>query len=212
MLDPVSLVAFAAAALLLLVTPGPAVLYIVGRSLHEGRTAGLVSVLGIHLGTLVHVAAAVLGLSALLASSALAFRVVTYLGAVYLIGLGLRTLLGRDRPVGPTRPRRASLGRTFLEGAIVNLLNPKTALFFLAFLPQFVDPSRGSAPAQMLLLGLVFVALGLLSDGGWALLAGTLGGWLGRRRPGVRRAQRYSAGGVYLTLGVATMVSDASRP
>src|SRR3990170_4168200 len=124
---------FIAAALVLLLTPGPAVLYIVGRSIEQGRLAGFISDLGIHTATLVHVAAATLGLSAVLASSALAFGIVKYAGAAYLIWLGLRKIFGRaeDSGVDVALPR-VSQARLFREGFIVNLLNPKTALFFLA--------------------------------------------------------------------------------
>ncbi|HSD83688.1 MAG TPA: LysE family translocator, partial [Anaerolineae bacterium] len=139
---------FLLAALILLLTPGPAVLYIVARSLDQGRLAGLVSVLSIEVGNSVHVLAAALGLSALLLSSALAFSVVKYLGAAYLIYLGLRRLLSRDAAQPTATLQRQSLRRIFRQGVVVAVLNPKTALFFLAFLPQFVDPARGSAAAQ----------------------------------------------------------------
>jgi len=138
---PETLFVFALAALAILAVPGPAVLYIVTRSIHQGRGAGLASVLGIHVGTLVHLAAATVGLSAILVSSATAFTVVKLLGAVYLIVIGIRTLLGKADPgdTDPQRPPRRKR-RDFAEGVVVNVLNPKTALFFLAFLPQFVDP------------------------------------------------------------------------
>ena len=140
--DGANLGIFVAAALLLLLTPGPAVLYIVARSVEQGRRAGLVSMLGVHAGTLVHVAAAAAGLSALLAASATAFSVVKYLGAAYLVYLGARRLLDRSVPAeGASRPARR-LRRDFVDGIVVNVLNPKTALFFLAFLPQFADVSR----------------------------------------------------------------------
>src|SRR5215510_9170831 len=163
--DPASLAVFVAAALVLLLTPGPAVLYIVTRSIDQGRRAGLVSMLGVHAGTLVHIAAAAAGVSALLAASATAFAVVKYLGAGYLIYLGVRKLVYRApvTSVNVSAPRH--LRRAFLDGVVVNVLNPKTALFFLAFLPQFVDVSRGSVGAQVLTLGAVFVALGLTTDG-----------------------------------------------
>jgi threonine/homoserine/homoserine lactone efflux protein len=209
--DPGALAVFAVAALALLVVPGPAVLYIVARSVHQGRRAGLASVLGIHVGTLVHVLAATIGLSALLVSSATAFTVVKLLGAAYLVFLGIRTLLGRDgsleeAPQGPTRGRR----RDFAEGIVVNVLNPKTALFFLAFLPQFVDPDRGHASLQILLLGLTFMALGFVTDSLWALAAGTAGGVLRGSRRFVR-AQRYVSGSVYLGLGVLTAFAGQHR-
>src|ERR1700685_4331016 len=171
-----SIEVFAVAATLLLLTPGPAVLYIVARSVEQGRIAGLASVFGITAGTLVHVLASTLGLSALLASSALAFAVVKYAGAGYLIYMGLRRILRRtDQPVSPSTLPRRSLGKLYRDGFIVNLLNPKTALFFLAFLPQFVDPARGAAAFQVAFLGLLFVFMSLISDSLYALAAGTAG-------------------------------------
>ncbi len=134
-----SLGLFMIAALVLLLTPGPAVLYIVTRSIDQGRRAGLVSVLGVHVGTLAHIFAAAAGLSALLAASATAFGVVKYLGAAYLIYVGVRRLLDRTRMIAATPGEPKRLRRAFLDGVIINVLNPKTALFFLAFLPQFVN-------------------------------------------------------------------------
>ena len=201
---------FVVAALVLLLTPGPAVLYIVTRSVEQGRLAGLVSALGVHVGTLVHVAAAALGLSALLVSSALAFDVVKYLGALYLIYLGVRKLLGWDQaPGGGALPPR-SLRRLFGQGVIVNVLNPKTALFFLAFLPQFVDVSRGRVGVQILFLGLIFVALGVVSDGLYAVAAGTAGAWL---KGGGRllRVERYVSGSVFVGLGVTAALAGNGR-
>ena len=144
--SPSTLALFCAAALALIVVPGPAVTYIVTQSIDKGRTAGLVSAFGIASGGLVHVIAATVGLSALLASSATAFTLVKLVGAVYLIAIGIRRLLARSEDdVEPEAQATAGAPRRlFLQGAVVNVLNPKTALFFLAFLPQFVDPDRGS--------------------------------------------------------------------
>lgn len=173
---------FTVAAALLLLTPGPAVLYIVARSVEQGRIAGLASVFGITTGTLVHVLASTLGLSALLASSTLAFALVKYAGAGYLIYMGVRRITKRaDTPTSPVNLPSRSLGRLYRDGFIVNLLNPKTALFFLAFLPQFVDPSRGAVPFQIASLGLLFTLMGLTSDGLYALVAGTAGVWSSAR-------------------------------
>jgi threonine/homoserine/homoserine lactone efflux protein len=200
---------FVVAALVLLVIPGPSVLYIVARSIEGGRTAGLVSVLGVQTGALVHIAFAAVGLSAILASSAVAFSVVKWLGAAYLVWLGLRSIFGRDEEGGEAIVEPASLSRVFSQGVIVNTLNPKTALFFLAFLPQFVDPARGAAWTQILLLGATFVILALCSDGLYALLSGTAGGWLRRRMKGAsfRRGQRYVSGGILIALGAVAAVS-----
>ena len=206
MLDPSHLLLFVGAALLLLVVPGPSVLYIVTQSVSHGRRAGIASVAGITTGTLVHIAAATVGLSALLASSAVAFDVVKYLGAAYLIVVGVRRLAGWEREAPERAGASRDLGRLYRQGIVVNTLNPKTALFFLAFLPQFVDPSRGVAWVQVLLLGLLFATLGFLSDGTWALVAGTLGDRLRRSRrfPSV---QRYVSGSVFVGLGALAAFS-----
>jgi threonine/homoserine/homoserine lactone efflux protein len=208
--DLATLALFAVAAVTLLVIPGPAVLYIVTRSVDQGRAAGLASVCGVHVGTLVHVAAAALGLSALLVSSATAYHAVRWLGAAYLIWLGVRRLLARDEDTPAPGPgtRRHGLRRIFAQGVLVNVLNPKTALFFLAFLPQFVDVSRGSVPFQVVVFGVAFVLLGLVSDGAYALLASTGAGWL-RRRPGVARTSRLVSGGVLISLGVTTALAGS---
>jgi threonine/homoserine/homoserine lactone efflux protein len=204
-----TLALFVVAALVLLVVPGPSVLYIVARSIEGGRTAGLVSVLGVQTGAMVHIAFAAVGLSAILASSALAFSVVKWFGAAYLVWLGLRQIFGRDEGDKDVTVEPARLSRVFSQGVIVNILNPKTALFFLAFLPQFVDPSRGAAWTQILLLGATFVILALCSDGLYALLSGTAGGWLRRKMKGAsfRRGQRFISGGILIALGAVAAVS-----
>ena len=190
---------FCVTALALLVIPGPAVLYVVVQSAEQGRRVGLASVLGIHLGTLVHVAAATIGLSALIVASAVAFSVVKYAGAVYLIYVGVRKVLGRDEVAPQGEQPRVSYRRAFVRGAVVNVLNPKTALFFLALLPQFVDTDRGSVWSQALVLGLLFVALGMVTDTLYALAAGTVGGLFRRRR----RAMSFGSGVVFIGLGAA---------
>jgi len=207
--DASTLALFVAAALVLLIVPGPSVLYIVARSIEGGRKAGLVSVLGVQTGALVHIASAALGLSAILASSAVAFSIVKWLGAAYLVWLGLRRIFGRDEAEYDIAVEPARLSRVFSQGVIVNTLNPKTALFFLAFLPQFVDPARAAAWAQILLLGATFVILALCSDGLYALLSGTAGGWLRRRMKGVtfRRGQRFVSGGILIGLGALAAAS-----
>lgn len=214
-LDPARLAVFVGAAAVLLLTPGPAVLYITARSLSQGVRAGLVSVLAVESGNAVHALAAALGLAAVLASSALAFSAVKLVGAAYLGWLGLRKLLGRQAGDAPAAREAAprALRAVYLEGVVVAVLNPKTALFFLAFLPQFVDPRRGGVAVQMLLLGALFVALALVTDGAYALLAGTAGRWL-RGRPRLVRGERYVSGAVYLGLGAAAACSGspASAP
>lgn len=205
--DPYSYGLFITATLALLVVPGPAVLYVAARGVEQGRLAGLVSAFGIQLGNLVYAIGAAIGLTAILASSAIAFSIVKYLGAAYLIYLGARCLLNNDDNA-PVAVERKPLSRVFLQGTWVAILNPKTALFFLSFLPQFVDPSRGAVGQQSLLLGLTFVALGMCTDGACGLLSGTAGGWL-RHWRGFRQGQRYVSGSVYLALGTWATVSGS---
>ncbi len=203
-----ALAVFALASLALAVVPGPAVLYIVAQSVPGGRRAGIVSALGISTGGLFHVLAAVIGLSAILAASAEAFTVVKLLGAAYLVWLGIRTLLSRDERIGG-RAVEPTLGRTYRRGVVVNVLNPKTALFFLAFLPQFVDPD-GSTRGQLAVLGIVFVVIALTSDLVWALVAGTAGGMLRRSRTFLR-VQRYVSGTIFVGLGALAATAGRNR-
>jgi threonine/homoserine/homoserine lactone efflux protein len=192
---------FSAAALALIVVPGPAVTYVVTQSLDKGRSAGLVSALGIACGGLVHVTAAAVGLSALIASSAEAFTVVKLVGAVYLIVLGLVRLAGRGESEDEEEAASAAPRRLFWQGALVNVLNPKTALFFLAFLPQFVDPGRGPVALQAALLGTVFVVIATFSDSTYAVVAAALADRVrGSRR--ARQVRRYVTGSIFVALGV----------
>jgi threonine/homoserine/homoserine lactone efflux protein len=205
-----ALLLFAAASIALLVVPGPSVLYIVTRSISQGRRAGLISVLGVHVGSVVHVTAAALGLSALLASSATAFAAVKYLGAAYLVWLGVRKL--RHRAPGPVdEAPPVPRSRLFAQGIVVNVLNPKTAIFFLAFLPQFVNPARGPVAVQVIVLGACFILLGILSDGGYALLAGAIAGRIRRTKRARRRLDRAS-GLVYLGLGAGAALAGRNAP
>jgi threonine/homoserine/homoserine lactone efflux protein len=204
-----ALVLFVSASFVFLVIPGPAVFYVVGRSIGQGRAAGLVSVLGIHVGTLIHVAAAAVGLSALLASSAAAFAVVKYMGAAYLIYLGVQKLRNEESLDVSRAASGIKLRLIFVEGVVVNVLNPKTALFFLAFLPQFVDPARGNVVGQILFLGILLAAMGLTSDMLWALSAGTVAHLL-RGNPRWMRTQRYVSGGMLISLGVASAFAGSS--
>ena len=208
--DLPALALFFAASLILLVTPGPAVFYIVARSIDQGRLAGVVSTLGVAAGSCVHSLAAALGVSAILASSATAFTVVKLVGAGYLVYLGIRKFLVPDPVETDVIVQHKQLREIFVQGLIVNVLNPKTALFFLAFLPQFVDVSKGYVALQMILLGVMFAALGILSDGLYAIAAGTFGRWL-KRHAGVLKAQRYFAGSVYLGLGVLTAATGSGK-
>lgn len=201
---------FAIAALALLVIPGPSVLYVVTRSIEQGRRAGLVSVLGLHTGSLVHIAAAATGLSALLLASATLFNAVKLAGAAYLIFLGVSRLVKRAAPA-ERRLERASLRRVYGQGFVVNLLNPKTALFFVAFFPQFVASGHGPVVVQILVLGLVFVALGLLSDSTYAIVAGTIGGRL-RARTRTRGPRRQWSGLVLIALGLVAATTRRPAP
>jgi threonine/homoserine/homoserine lactone efflux protein len=209
--SPSILALYAATAVIVLLIPGPAVLYIVSQSVRQGRRAGIASVLGIHAGTLVQVVVAVLGGSYLLLSSALTFSVVKYLGAAYLVYLGVRKLLGRDEaPDIQTDARPSSAARLFYQGMLVNVLNPKLALFFFAFLPQFVDPSRGAVPLQVATFGIVFVLIGLCTDGSYALVAGSVGPWL-RGHVRLVRGERYVVGTTFIGLGVAAALTGSRR-
>lgn len=203
-----SLLLFITGAAVLLVIPGPAVTYVVSRSIGQGRAAGLVSVLGIVAGTLCHVIAAALGVSAILASSALAFQFVKYLGAGYLVYLGIKTLRAPDEQFFASARTEARLARIFVQGFLVNLLNPKTALFFLAFLPQFVNPVRGHVTIQILELGILFALMGWCSDSVYALIAGTVAERI-RRSLRLRRIQRNVSGGGLIALGLASAFSGA---
>ncbi len=204
-----SLLLFMSAALVLLAVPGPAILYVTSRSIGQGRSAGLVSALGIGVGTLVHVAAAAVGLSALLMSSAVAFSAVKYLGAAYLIYLGVQKLRGTESLELSEETPRTKLGRVFGQGIVVNVLNPKTALFFFAFLPQFVDASRGTVALQILFLGTLFAVMGVTTDSLWALFAGTVARRLSRSTHWMR-TQRYVSGGMLISLGVATAFAGST--
>jgi threonine/homoserine/homoserine lactone efflux protein len=197
---------FMAAALILLLIPGPAVLYIVARSLDQGRWAGFVSVLGIEAGNFVLAAATALGLSAILVSSTVAFSIIKYLGAAYLAYLGIRRLLMREMSTQAATLQKMRPGHIFRQGILVAILNPKTALFFLAFLPQFVDSSKGSIALQLLALGSLFVLMAICTDGLYSLMAGTASQWLKDSRlfPWIGR---YVIGSVYIGLGIAAALA-----
>jgi threonine/homoserine/homoserine lactone efflux protein len=199
---------FVVASVAVLLAPGPAVLYVVARSLNQGRKAGVASVLGLETGTLVHLAAASLGISALVLSSALAFDAIRYLGAAYLVYLGVRKLTGRGPAGESTGNTSAGLRRVFGQGVLVELLDPSTALFFLAFLPQFVDPARGDVAQQTLLLGLVFIGLATVIEGAFALLAGSFGRRV-RHCKRLAQAQRFLASSLFIGLGVGAALTGA---
>ncbi len=194
-----SLAAFGIASLALLVIPGPAVLYIINRSVADGRNVALAAVAGLEIGNFMHVIAATVGLSAVIATSATAFSAVKWIGAGYLVYIGIRTLATKPQAVSQLNDPM-SRRRAFTQGIVVNTFNPKVALFFLSFLPQFIDADRGSAALQSLVLGSTFVVLGCISDSLFAILASALRGTLlrGKSLPFV---QRYVAGSVFIALG-----------
>jgi threonine/homoserine/homoserine lactone efflux protein len=206
MLNGMLLIGFVAAALVVLLLPGPGVIYVVARSASHGYRAGLASAAGLSVGALVHVAAATLGLSAILLTSATAFAVVKYVGAAYLIYLGLQALLSRCPMAGVEVATTASLKRLMIDGIVVSIFNPKIAVFFLAFLPQFIDPNLGTVSRQVLLLGLIYVVLAFLTDSAYAIFSGSVRRWFGGRTM-QGPWPRYVSGSIYLGLGVTAALS-----
>jgi threonine/homoserine/homoserine lactone efflux protein len=202
-----SIILFMVSALALNLSPGPSILYILSRSIGQGREAGLVSVLGLATATLIHAMAAALGLSTLFVYSPVAFAVVKYLGAAYLIYLGVATLLSRNTP----QPARAAvpvkLAAIYRQGVVTDLLNPKVALFFIAFLPQFVDPASGSPALQILFFGLLFHVTGVPVNLLVALAGGRLAALLARR-PNWARVQNWISGAVLVGLGLRLALSE----
>ncbi|HET6350322.1 MAG TPA: LysE family translocator [Candidatus Krumholzibacteria bacterium] len=200
---------FVAASLALLVVPGPAVMYIVARSIDQGRGSGIVSAMGLAVGSVVLILAAAFGVSALLATSTGAFNVVRYLGAAYLGSLGIRTFVHKPIPVLEMHAVPRPLLRIFVEGMVVNILNPKTALFFFAFLPQFVNPA-GNVRLQIVGLGLTFTLLGVATDSVYAVAAGSVASRLrsSRRFPQIRRA---IAGTTYIALSILALVVHPTK-
>jgi threonine/homoserine/homoserine lactone efflux protein len=191
---------FLIAALALNLAPGPDMLYVIGRSVGQGRKAGIVSSLGVFVGCWVHILAAAFGIAALLRSSPVAFNVVRYAGAAYLIYLGIK-MLAQKTDLTSQQLKTESLGAIFRQGAITNMLNPKVAIFFLAFLPQFIDARRGSVALQIVLLGLIFNIGGTLVNLAVAYAGGTLGELL-RRNQSIARLQRRFTGLIFVGLGL----------
>ena len=203
MFESSQLYLFMIASLALLLTPGPAVLYIVARSINQGRMAGIVSVLGVETANFFHASAAALGLSAILLSSALAFDIVKYLGAAYLIYLGIRKIVVREDRAKTEVGKEESLSRIYSQGFVVNLFNPKTALFFFAFLPQFVNTSNGNITLQLFLLGIIFVVMAIITDSAYAIISSLIANQLNANQ-NFARNQRYFTGLIYIGLGVVT--------
>ena len=194
---------FAFASFLLAISPGPDIVYIATQSIAQGRNTGLVSALGINAGVLVHTLVDALGISALIAASAVAFNIVKYAGAAYLIYIGVQTVLNKAGMLQIKAKGRANLSEVFYQGLLVNLLNPKVILFFLAFLPQFVDSSQGRITLQLLILGALLVIVKLPVDISIGLASGQFGAWL-RERRGVEQATKWVTGSIYIALGVTT--------
>ncbi|MBF6612688.1 MAG: LysE family translocator [Chloroflexi bacterium] len=206
-MDTSTLAIFLAATLALNLTPGPDMLYVIARSVGQGRKAGLISALGIGTGTFVHIFAVAFGLSTLLVSLPLAYEAVKLVGAAYLMFLGMRILLTRKKESGTEEVNRDSLRRIYRQGVITNVLNPKVALFFIAFIPQFVDQSRGPFASQVIFLGVLFNTSGVIVNSCVALLAGLAGNLLAVRS-GLVRAQRFFTGGVFIALAVRIALLD----
>lgn len=203
---------FVIAASTLLIIPGPAVFYIMARSIDQGKKAGLVSVLGVSLGGSVHVLAGAIGVSAILMTSATAFHIVKYLGAAYLIYLGCKTLLSKADSTTSDIPKapRKKLRKIFYESALVEVMNPKTALFFLAFFPQFISPTAGSVTAQFLLLGTIFIILAFVSDGLYAFLAASMRKRIVGSRASSKVMNRIT-GYLYIALGIFSAFASPSK-
>lgn len=206
MFDPVLLAGFIAASLAVLALPGPGVVFVVTQSAAFGARAGIASTFGLSLGAFVHVIAAALGLSALMLASSTAFSIIKWIGAAYLIYLGLKMILARDTRSSDTRPVDRPLQRLFLDGVVVSVFNPKIAVFFLAYLPHFVDPSKGSVTLQIMALGALYCVLAVCTDGAYALLAARLrAGFVGSRL--ARRWTRMLGGGIFIVLGIHTALA-----
>ena len=198
--DKAAFLTFLVAAFMLNIAPGPDMLYVIGRSVGQGRKAGIVSALGVFVGCWAHILAAAFGIAALLASSPVAFNVVRYAGAAYLIYLGVK-LLAQKTDLTSRQLEPENLISIFRQGVITNVLNPKVAMFFLAFLPQFVDARRGSVVWQIIFLGLIFNVGGTLVNLAVACAGGTLGELL-RRNQHIARMQRWFTGLIFIGLGL----------
>ncbi|AKS38160.1 RhtB family transporter [Anoxybacillus gonensis] len=203
---------FVISATVLLIMPGPAVFYIMARSIDQGKEAGLVSVLGVSLGGAVHVLAGAVGVSAILMTSATAFTIVKYLGAVYLVYLGCKTLFStsHENHVASSKTNHKKLWKIFYESVIVEVMNPKTALFFLAFFPQFITPYAGSVPAQFLLLGTIFIILAFINDSLYAILAASIRKWIVGKK-GHAKVVNKVTGYLYIVLGIFSTFASPSN-
>ena len=210
MISLATLGVFSLGSLVLALTPGSDMLYIATRSVAQGRSAGIVSALGIHAGVLVHILAAALGISALIAASVLAFSLLKFAGAAYLIYLGIRTFLTQSETFEVKAAEKTKLRAIFYQGLINNVLNPKAILFFLAFLPQFIDPTRGNVSSQIVFLGLIMILINLPIDLSIGFLGGVASQWL-KQRQGVQRFGKWVTGSVFIGLGIATALTGSRK-
>ena len=207
MIELGTLLVFLGAVLVLAITPGPDMLYIIARGAGQGRQAGLVSALGVGVGILVHTLIAALGLSALLQASAYGFEIIKFLGAGYLIFLGIRMLFSGDELALGSRLKSTNLRKIFVQAVVTNVLNPKVALFFIAFLPQFVDPDFGSTLVQFIFYGVLITFIGTGINLLIALAAGYVDGII-KSKPNYLRVQRLATGGIFVALGVRLATLD----
>ncbi|MDR6972477.1 LysE family translocator [Leifsonia shinshuensis] len=201
-----ALLAFALASLALIVIPGPSVLFVIGRALALGRVGGLLSVLGNALGMLPLIVAVALGIGAVVAQSVVLFDVIKFVGAGYLVYLGIQAIRHRRHTAvtHEATPVPRSRWRILGEGFLVGVTNPKSLVFFVAVLPQFVDQQAGAVPLQLFELGVVFLVLALASDSVWALIAGTAREWFGRSP---KRVERLGATGGVLMIGLGGVLA-----
>lgn len=207
MIDQTTLVTYVAIVLGFVFIPGPATLLTVARATSAGTRVGMATGLGIAVGDMIHTALAVVGLSAIILASAFAFSLIKYLGAAYLVYLGLRAIFDRASRAAPSATMNITASAAFRQGILSEVLNPKTALFFLAFLPQFVRPENGSVLLQLAILGLIMVALGFLSTMIFALTAGRIGNFL-RRNATIVKWQGKVVGSIYCALGVRLALQE----
>ncbi|WP_103067988.1 LysE family translocator [Aquimarina sediminis] len=203
-----SIMFFLAAASVLILIPGPSVLYIMARSMEQGYKAGIVSVLGIGVGSLIHVSAAAIGISSILLASSTAFSIIKYLGAIYLIYLGVKKLLEKTPTTQPAKAqKRKQLNKIFYEAIVVNTFNPKTAIFFFSFLPQFINVEKGGNAGQILFLGILFTVFAVLSDTLYVLLSMKISKWFANSKKYLRR-QKNVTGSIYIALGLLTLTMN----
>ena len=210
MIATTTLLAFIGASMIVLLTPGPGVLYVVTRGAVQGRRAGIVSAVGLSAGAFVHVIAAVVGLSAILATSATAFTIVKFAGAAYLIWIGVQAILSRGGLAKPDTVAPQPMRRLFLDGVVISIFNPKIAIFFLAYLPLFTDPALGSVTVQLAILGSLYCVLSVISDGAYAILASGASGWF-RDRMLNSPVMRYLTGSIFVGLGIHAALATQQK-